>query len=674
MESRSLRRRSPIPPAPVSTRGRPRKKVGRPPKPRPPPDDEDDDDVPLLELKAVQEKRAARATRRSKTEKEEDEKPARRSGRRRNSLQSSVSESANSDDSKEEEEEEEDRFAMHRAKRGDEEGDEEKPFRRSGRREFTNDAKEDCVKEDGEEKEEEESPPVLPEVNQDLTNELPMESVDPPDENILDGSPHAEKAHATVSNEPSLPESDRPKPSSPALHDDDLVCQEDESALEYPMTMASFRPFREPLNTANLVPLPKLDALSIAIAVAMETPVQENVVEAPAAAVDEAWKIKEAPDNVPGTNDQIVILAPTQRAQDTKVLETLDDTPLVSLPAVEIVKSSDCSPSKSPADKSEIIPESMAATTQPPINQLEQLAETDKPTDLKEGNEVESVEALKSLEGDTTGRDGDPASPSVASNLPKVFDSAEKNNTVEPQVTTPTEIVPSSAVVCPETDVPMENALYFDPPPALSPVLCLKLEAPGQPVSPSARENVEGMVPMDESPSKESPPRKEEGEVPVTDSDPTPIPPETTLAIDASIASGLPADAEVSKKRAIEEPSAVSRWKRFRALPSMAEPLSTEPMRRLSITKTKLCIYATGKRVHLAAGNYDKMFLEYWNALKSRLEGDMTAECETILNAFLRTKWMRKLHNRLILGKLDASSLLNFQSPLLLLTTFHAGR
>jgi hypothetical protein len=666
MESRSLRRRSPVPPPPtVSTRGRPRKKVGRPPKARPPPEEEevDDDDVPLLELKVVQEKRAARATRRSKTEKEDDEKPARRSGRRRNSMQSNVSsEAAHSDEDDED-------------NQGDDE--EEKRTRRSIRRRSSlqstasaqsNGSLEDDAKEDDEAEVEKEEVPTVPDVAMESEKQSLQEDVDAPpkEKSIVDlpqntvaieSSPKEEKAPETVSTATAHPDDDRP---NPALHDDDLVCQEDESALEYPMTMASFRAFREPLDKTTL-PLPKSDVLStVAMTIVKEAPVQKDMLVTPAA-------VTAAPNDIPATIDSTLIVASTQM-----VVETTEEEPLSS---VEIVKANDCPPFTSPPDTSDKVPESMAATTHAPTHNMEQRAGMEKPIFLDEDKELVSEIAPASLE-QTVNTDNDtfPSSPDSAIVLPKVVDAAEKNDTVEREDVTSMETVSSNGVICPEPDEPTENVSNVDPTSAISaagPIL--NREVPVEPAAPIVNETREDMQPMDETPMTEPPPQEEQGGtpmdveetlVPVADSDPTSTPPETILETDASAVSTIPADADLSKKRSIDELSAVSQWKRFRALSSIPEPLPTEPIRRLSIVKTKLCIYTKGRQVHLAALNYDEMFLGYWNALTRRLEGDMAAECEVILNSFLKTKCLRKLHNRIILGELNASAMVIFQSPL----------
>ena len=75
---------------------------------------------------------------------------------------------------------------------------------------------------------------------------------------------------------------------------------------------------------------------------------------------------------------------------------------------------------------------------------------------------------------------------------------------------------------------------------------------------------------------------------------------------------------------------------------------------RVNLEGIKIMLYSAGSRVHGISG-YEGRFAAYWKALSMRLEGKMseteTAKCQTVVDAFLRTKKLRRLHNKLILGK-----------------------
>jgi hypothetical protein len=67
----------------------------------------------------------------------------------------------------------------------------------------------------------------------------------------------------------------------------------------------------------------------------------------------------------------------------------------------------------------------------------------------------------------------------------------------------------------------------------------------------------------------------------------------------------------------------------------------------------KLRIFSAGTAVHRGRG-YEKLFGKYWGALSRRLEGrlsrTLTDQCQAVINAFLKSKRLQKLHNKLIFG------------------------
>jgi hypothetical protein len=76
---------------------------------------------------------------------------------------------------------------------------------------------------------------------------------------------------------------------------------------------------------------------------------------------------------------------------------------------------------------------------------------------------------------------------------------------------------------------------------------------------------------------------------------------------------------------------------------------------RTDLQAVKLKLYNEGKLIHTkTTTTYERLFSDYWNALSLRI-ADRQNEREkafsmAILNKFLRTKKLRKLHNKLILG------------------------
>jgi len=84
------------------------------------------------------------------------------------------------------------------------------------------------------------------------------------------------------------------------------------------------------------------------------------------------------------------------------------------------------------------------------------------------------------------------------------------------------------------------------------------------------------------------------------------------------------------------------------------EPLPQVNLKRCNLDKIKMLLFSTGGLVHRGRG-FEKMFGEYWGAMSLIVAGNQDdtrlAKLRGAVKAFLKTKKLRKLHNRLILGK-----------------------
>ncbi|GAX26784.1 hypothetical protein FisN_9Lh049 [Fistulifera solaris] len=82
------------------------------------------------------------------------------------------------------------------------------------------------------------------------------------------------------------------------------------------------------------------------------------------------------------------------------------------------------------------------------------------------------------------------------------------------------------------------------------------------------------------------------------------------------------------------------------------------PKRYLNLRGLKMRLYSIGIRAHGQVG-YEKLFRDYWNAialyLDSRLSMNYSKACKMVIYRFLRTKPLRRLHNKLILALIDRS-------------------
>jgi hypothetical protein len=83
------------------------------------------------------------------------------------------------------------------------------------------------------------------------------------------------------------------------------------------------------------------------------------------------------------------------------------------------------------------------------------------------------------------------------------------------------------------------------------------------------------------------------------------------------------------------------------------DELPSRRKKSVSLDQMKLLIFTEGSRVHRVRG-YEQFFTEYWMALSTRLEGRHTEsigeKCRSIIDCFLKTRRLKKLHNKLILG------------------------
>lgn len=106
------------------------------------------------------------------------------------------------------------------------------------------------------------------------------------------------------------------------------------------------------------------------------------------------------------------------------------------------------------------------------------------------------------------------------------------------------------------------------------------------------------------------------------------------------------------RKRSDDDVSLPSKRRRGAFKPPEKEKVVQQS--RLNLERIKLLIFAVGMRVHGPQG-YERVFSEYWNALSRRLEGQLSdqerSKSQVTVNSFLRTKSLRSLHNKLILGK-----------------------
>jgi hypothetical protein len=81
------------------------------------------------------------------------------------------------------------------------------------------------------------------------------------------------------------------------------------------------------------------------------------------------------------------------------------------------------------------------------------------------------------------------------------------------------------------------------------------------------------------------------------------------------------------------------------------------------IDRAKSMLYSAGSAVHRGRG-FERKFAEYWEAMTLRISDTLsnhtTERCRIAFKAFLKTKKLRRLHNKYVLGEIIASSLVSF--------------
>jgi len=75
--------------------------------------------------------------------------------------------------------------------------------------------------------------------------------------------------------------------------------------------------------------------------------------------------------------------------------------------------------------------------------------------------------------------------------------------------------------------------------------------------------------------------------------------------------------------------------------------------RRLNLDRARVALFSMGLQIHGRPG-YERLFADYWDALSMRISGNLTksesAACSRVIDSFLKTKKLKKLHNRMIIG------------------------
>jgi hypothetical protein len=80
------------------------------------------------------------------------------------------------------------------------------------------------------------------------------------------------------------------------------------------------------------------------------------------------------------------------------------------------------------------------------------------------------------------------------------------------------------------------------------------------------------------------------------------------------------------------------------------------------IDRAKSMLYSAGSAVHRGRG-FERKFAEYWEAMTLRISDTLsnhtTERCRVAFKAFLKTKKLRRLHNKYVLGEIAVSSLVS---------------
>ncbi|KAL7573780.1 hypothetical protein ACA910_007809 [Epithemia clementina (nom. ined.)] len=108
--------------------------------------------------------------------------------------------------------------------------------------------------------------------------------------------------------------------------------------------------------------------------------------------------------------------------------------------------------------------------------------------------------------------------------------------------------------------------------------------------------------------------------------------------------------ADSFRKRKLTEPIvSQTPTKRYRDTANIGFEGRSSPLS--DFEQTKLRLYAEGAAVHNTR-TYDKEFGDYWDAMRMQFDGGRSVEnstkCKSVINGFLKTRRLRKLHNKLI--------------------------
>jgi hypothetical protein len=108
-----------------------------------------------------------------------------------------------------------------------------------------------------------------------------------------------------------------------------------------------------------------------------------------------------------------------------------------------------------------------------------------------------------------------------------------------------------------------------------------------------------------------------------------------------------------TKKRLVETWAASYKRNRSSAKTDAQDAPQVDQVTQPNLERIKLMLFSAGSRVHRLLG-YERLFAEYWAALSRRLQGNLSAtelrSNQAVLSTFLKTRVLRKLHNKMILG------------------------
>jgi hypothetical protein len=79
-----------------------------------------------------------------------------------------------------------------------------------------------------------------------------------------------------------------------------------------------------------------------------------------------------------------------------------------------------------------------------------------------------------------------------------------------------------------------------------------------------------------------------------------------------------------------------------------------EGLDREKLDRVKAALYSEGNRVHRGHG-FERLFADYWDALSLRLSDRLSSHtserCQVAVKTFLKTRKLRRLHNKFVIGK-----------------------